>query len=144
MQLSDPIGKAFERSNALQTYWTYFGTVSFAIVGFIAIKAPESDRVRLGAIATVGFVAFAAINLGALIDVTRQRLALQNALIAEQNALMEQSTTPVSTEAAGHQLYVDLASTIRPATATQVAAFHIAFDVLVVIGIWLLALRQGA
>ncbi len=39
MQVTDVVGKALERSNALQLYWTFYATVTLGVLGFLEVKS---------------------------------------------------------------------------------------------------------
>ena len=74
MQYSDLIHLYFDRSNALQWYWTIYVIVIGGLLAFSSLRQ-RKDTVT-AVLVTVLFAFFAYKNLGAIEDVTKERLAI--------------------------------------------------------------------
>lgn len=127
----------FERSNALEALWTIYVTVVGALLAFCA------TRQRLGlwtmAVITVAFSLFAAGNLSGLRDVTLQRVAL-NAAIVHYDPPPDTKVTNVV------ELRKLVTPTLDPTPFLRVrgiCAYHITFDVLTLVALWITAYRRG-
>ena len=125
----DLLTKAFERTNALQTYWTLDATVVLAVVAFFA-KVEGGDTCLLAVLITIAFTGFVVANLGALRDVSKQRAVTQQ-LLKQAAAASDPSQLAAR---------LSLAGTINPATTTQVTILHLAGDAFAISALWLLAL----
>ena len=124
----------FERSNALQAFWTIYVTVIGALVAFCA------TRTRVGLFTmvtiTVGFVAFASVNLSGMRDIESQRLAAKEAL--KEFPLPEEKAERSKIEFAKSHLH----DTLSPPSVNSVTAFHILADVLTVSALWIMSYRK--
>jgi hypothetical protein len=126
--IPDLIAKAFERTNALQTYWAFYST---GVLGLLAFFGNKQRERAIAIILSVAFVGFAIANLDALRSVTRQRVALQQVL--DQRC----ETIPSTAECI-------VARSIEPSSLPAVTFLHITGDVLVLLGMWVLTRRTPA
>ena len=78
MTFSELLQIYFERSNALQSYWTVYVVVIGGLLAFSSLRK-EPDHVTTLLI-TVLFTFFAYKNLGAIQDVSVQRFAVLEAM----------------------------------------------------------------
>src|SRR2546430_343797 len=79
----------FERSNALQAYWTLYVVVVGGLLAFSSLR--KQPAVLTTAIVTLLFALFAYENLSAIHDVTVQRFATLHA-IKQSNATAPEIT----------------------------------------------------
>lgn len=131
MEYKDLIQLYFERSNALQVFWTIYVTVVGAILTVLAAR--EKRDIVVASIMTLGFAAFAAVNLDAMHDVTVQRIQTRNAI---------RNYEPTKSEPGLEKLRPMLEPTLKVPAVESIARFHIAADALTIAGIWVLALRK--
>ncbi len=118
----------FERSNALQWYWTLYVVIIGGLLAFSSIRK-EPDRVT-AALVTVLFCFFAYKNLGAIHDVTDQRLAILQ---------MIRQSSPVEAGRAHDAL---LEATLHPPVYEAVRNFHVASDLLTILAVWAMERRR--
>lgn len=138
MEYNELIELFFERSNALQTFWTIYITVVGALLAFCA------TRERLGlwtmGILTVGFGLFAAANLDAMHDVTIQRLAAEEAI----------RKYPVPKDDEKRRALDSVRKTIEDSLTPPkygglkgVRTFHLTCDVLTLSALWTISYRRN-
>jgi hypothetical protein len=84
MDFKDLVTLYFERTNALQTYWNFYMTIILALLAFFGSMKAINPKKLIAAILSFSFVAFAAVNLSAIIDVTKARHAVQSVIAAKQ------------------------------------------------------------
>ena len=134
MDLKDVAAQFFQRSDAMQTFWGFYITISLALLAFFG-NAPRTKR--LAGILTAAFVGVATVNLGGLIVVARQRLALRDLLreAVGPNAGRFYSTPPKPALAS---VYVNVAGA---PSLIGIVGTHLFCDVVVITAIWLLTLR---
>jgi hypothetical protein len=119
----------FERSNALQWYWTVYVVVIGGLLAFSSVrKQPDMVTTLL---VTVLFCFFAYKNLGAIGDVTAQRLAVLEAVKAESVFSLDDV----------HAARV-VQPTLNPPAFEGVRNFHYASDALTVAALWAMELRR--
>lgn len=125
----------FERSNALQWYWTLYVVV---IGGLLIISSLRIRRdVLTCVLITVLFSCFAYKNLGAIHDVTVQRLAVVETI--DQYPL----TTTAGPDADGtKQVRGKLESTLVAPAYEGVRNFHVVCDLLTIVVFWGMELRR--
>lgn len=128
MKYGELIQLYFERSNALQWYWTIYVIVIGGLLAFSSLRQ-RKDAVT-GILVTVLFCFFAYKNLGAIHDVTVQRLAVLDAI----------KTTPPTAEVT--QLRGTVEPTLLPPAYDGVRNFHIASDAVTVAALWAMELRR--
>jgi hypothetical protein len=131
MRFAELVQLYFDRSNALQSYWTLYVVV---IGGLLAISALRSqpDFVA-GVLVTVLFACFAYKNLGAIHDAINQRQAALQAIKAYRTN--------------GPENDVDLPRGLLLPKLIQddysdTRMFHIDCDVLTILTMWLMQLRR--
>lgn len=129
MSFSEALNIAFERSNQLQTYWSFYATAVLALLAFFGSAKAETRSPLLAFLLTLAFAGLSLANLEALLDVSRQRIALQAILISL---------------AGNDSARVSLVQAITPSTLSAVRGFHIVFDIFTVTAIWVLTLRRNA
>jgi hypothetical protein len=118
---------AFQRADELQNYWSFYGTVVLALLGFFAsLKADRRTLIFGAAFVSVAFMGVSLANLLALRDVSLQRLALQD----QMNVL-----------AGTNENLRRLANTITPSSVMAVTFFHLVVDAFTLISVWTLALH---
>jgi hypothetical protein len=131
MRFGELVQLYFDRSNALQSYWTLYVVV---IGGLLAISALRSqpDFVA-GVLVTILFTCFAYKNLGAIHDAIDQRQATLQAIQAYRTS--------------GPENDVDLPRGLLLPKLVQddysdTRTFHISCDVLTILTMWLMQLRR--
>ena len=131
MNYSQLIQLYFERSNALQAYWTLYVVIVGGLLAFSSLRKHPAAVTTL--IVSILFLLFAYENHDAIQVATRQRLATAEA-IKHSNA------EPV---AAGSRSLRDLLEpTLKPATPGSVTTTHVVSDLLTVAGLWAMELRR--
>ena len=134
MTTSELIQAFFERSNALQNYWTLYVVVIGGLLAFASMrKQPDIITTTL---VSVLFIMFAYKNLGAIEDVSIQRIAILDAF--------KQQSAP-ATDA----MSVNQAKTLQLIQPTMITPdlhgirhFHIVSDILTVAALWAMELRR--
>ena len=131
MNYSELIQLYFERSNALQSYWTLYVVIVGGLLAFSSIRkhpAPLTTQ-----IVSILFLLFAYENHNAIQVAARQRLATLEA-IKQSNG---------ESVAAGSRAVRDLLEpTLKPATSGSVSTTHLVSDLLTVAGLWAMELRR--
>lgn len=132
MRYSELIQLYFERSNALQGYWTLYVVV---IGGLLAVSSQRKQRDLLTtALVTVLFSFFAYKNLGAIHDTTLQRFAALRAI---------QQVSPAGPDTRDvKQVREILDPTLTPPAYEGVRNFHIASDLLTIATLWAMERRR--
>ncbi|MGC4083004.1 MAG: hypothetical protein QM736_13070 [Vicinamibacterales bacterium] len=125
MTFQQLLSAGYERANQLQTYWAFYATL---VLGVLAFFGSARRSRSIATLVTIGFIAVAAANLLALIDVSRQRLVLQHYLVAT---------------AGSDAMLVSLAGTLTPWSLLVVMAFHLLFDLFTIGSIWALTLKTN-
>jgi hypothetical protein len=134
MRFDELVQAYFERSNALQWYWTLYVVV---IGGLLAFSSAPKERDRItAAVVTLLFICFAYKNLGAIGDATAQRQAILTGmkLSAPPN---NQDNRPEDI-----QSWEALEPTLNPPAYEGVRNFHVACDVLTVAAVWAMERRR--
>lgn len=133
MRYSELIQLYFERSNALQAYWTLYVVV---IGGLLAFSSLRKQRDLLTTtLVTVLFAFFAYKNLDAIHDVTVQRYAVLNAI--------KQSTPNPSDMVDTKQLHELMEPTLLPPAYAGVHRFHVTSDLLTIAALWAIERRRA-
>ena len=128
MNYHDLLQLYFERSNALQNYWTLYVII---IGGLLAFSSLRKERNLLTtALVSVLFAFFAYKNLDAIHDVTLNRLAVLD-------AIKQLAATP---ETATAKQLIDL--TLTPPAYDGVRNFHIVSDLLTIAALWSMERRR--
>ena len=113
----------FERSNALQNYWTLYVVVIGGLLAFSSIRK-QGDRLTTLLVSILfGFFAFK--NLDAIHDVTVQRFAVLEAI----------KQLPATAKDA-------IQTTLTPPEFGGIRTFHITSDVLTILALWSMERRR--
>ncbi len=124
MTYSDLIQLYFERSNALQAYWTLYVVVVGGLLAFSSLRHVPAPLTTL--IVSVLFSVFAYENLDAIATVSVQRHATL-ALISKVDPAATPSVAPVRQQ---------LEPTLTPASESSSRRTHLIGDVLTLLAIW--------
>ena len=132
MTYNDLLQHYFERSNALQNYWTLYVVVIGGLLAFSSIRK-QGDKVTT-LLVSILFSFFAYKNLDAIQDVTVQRFALLDAI---------RKTPPISAERSEEAAErAKIVGTLKPPAFDGVRNFHITSDVLTVLALWSMERRR--
>jgi hypothetical protein len=132
MSYGDLVRLYFERSTALQWYWTIYVLVIGGVLAFSSLRQ-RGDILRTALICIL-YICFAYKNLGAIGDVTEQRSAVIHLI---------KSTQPVGADSvAPQQLRASLEPTLVSPEYPGVRNFHVVCDVLTVLMLWTMELRR--
>ncbi len=130
MDFAALINLYFERSGALQSYWTLYVVIVGGLLAFSSLRK-EPDLVTTALVAVL-FSFFAYKNLGAIVEVTEQKFAILEGLKVALAALGDQS--------AGFPAQV--LATLNPAKAEDVKQFHLVADLLTVVTVVAMEFRR--
>jgi hypothetical protein len=131
MKYDELIQLYFERSNALQAYWTLYVFIVGGLLAFSSLRKLPAAVTTL--IVTLLFCLFAYENMDAILTVTRQRHATLAAI---------KQSDPGSTVSEIKALRDLLEPTLTPAAESAVMRTHLVSDVLTVLGLWAMELRR--
>ena len=132
MRYSELIQLYFERSNALQAYWTLYVVVIGGLLAFSSLRKQRDFFTT--ALVTVLFAFFAYKNLDAIHDATLQRFATLS-------AIKQASTTGSDTPDA--KVREALEPTLTPPAYAGVRTFHVTSDLLTIITLWAMERRRA-
>jgi hypothetical protein len=132
MSYSDLIQLYFERSDALQSYWTLYVVIIGGLLAFSSLRAMPD--LLTTALLTVLFTMFAYKNLGAIRDTTEQRIAALEAI--KQYDASDPSAGDV------RRARTLLEPTLNPPDYGGVRVFHIASDLLTLMTLWAMEFRR--
>ena len=130
MKYNELIQLYFERSNALQAYWTLYVVILGGLLAFSSLR--KQPAALTTAMVTLLFALFAFKNLDAIHDVTVQRVAVLDAI--------KQTDATASTEI--QQLRTTLEPTLIPATFASVKMTHLPADLLTILALWAMEFRR--
>lgn len=157
MDYKDAVTQLFERSNAMQSYWGFYITVSAALIGFFgtARRPVAVTRVLVGL-----FIVVASVNLNGISDVARQRAMLRGLLektfvveapddlrlksAKEIRCCKTKETQPASSlleNTPSLDVQIGYLSTVHPPPVWGVVVTHLLFDLTIIISI--LFLQRG-
>lgn len=128
MSYSELIQLYFERSSALQWYWTLYVVVAGGLLAFSSLRVRRDSLTAV--LVTVLFCCFAYKNLGAIEDTMAQRSAAL-AAIGQLHSL-NSNTSGVIPERV----------LLEPAEDHGVRTFHVACDILTIATVWAMELRR--
>ena len=128
MNYNDLVHLYFERSNALQNYWTVYVVVIGGLLAFSSLRK-EPDMVT-SVLISILFAFFAYKNCGAIEEVSYQRLAVLEGM---KNATMD------ATDTSTKEL---LEPTLRPPAVPGVTQFHLLSDLLTLGTLWAMEARR--
>lgn len=121
----------FERSNALQGYWTLYVVIVGGLLAFSSLRKQPAAMTTL--VVSVLFALFAYENLDAILTATKQR----HATLAAIKQSEPDTTLPEV------KLVRDLLEpTLTPAPEKAVQRTHLISDILTLIGLWTMELRR--
>lgn len=130
MKYDELIQLYFERSNALQAYWTLYVVIVGGMLAFSSMRKLPATVTTL--IVTLLFGLFAYENMDAIMTVTKQRHATL--------AAIKQSDSAASAEVKPVRDLLE--PTLTPASESAVQRTHLVSDVLTILGLWALELRR--
>jgi hypothetical protein len=140
MKYAELVQVYFERSNALQWYWTVYVVVIGGLLAFSSIR--QRPDLVTGVLVTVLFAFFAYKNLGAIRDVTMQRVAVAS-LIRQSSPAAATSGAIAGTEVADmNRLRQVLEPTLITPAYEGIRNFHIASDLLTIAAFWAMEWRR--
>ena len=132
MNYNDLLQHYFERSNALQNYWTLYVVVIGGLLAFSSIRKKGDWLTTL--LVSVLFSFFAFKNLDAIHDVTVQRFAVLE---------MVKKFSPTSADAPNvAAAKAAIEPTLTPPAFEGVRNFHVTSDVLTVLALWSMERRR--
>ena len=129
MKYNELIQLYFERSNALQAYWTLYVVVLGGLLAFSSLR--KHPALLTTVIVAVLFSLFAYENLGAIHDATRQRFATLEAIKAAPADAAEVAQVRQTVE-----------PTLRPASHASVTITHVISDLLTLAALGAMELRR--
>ncbi len=132
MTYAELIQLYFERSNALQWYWTLYVIVIGGLLAF-ASQRQRADPLTT-ALVTVLFAFFAFKNMDAIADTSRQRFAALE--------LVKKFAPPPADPLGVAQARAILEPTLNPPELGGVRNFHYASDALTIAALWAMELRR--
>jgi hypothetical protein len=132
MSYGELIRLYFERSNALQWYWTVYVVVIGGLLAFSSLR--QRPDLLTAVLVTVLYCFFAYKNLGAIRDVTMQRLAVLE--------LIKQTPAVGSASTQSPQALQALQDTLVAPDYAGVRNFHIASDLLTIAAVWAMEWRR--
>lgn len=132
MKYGELIQLYFERSTALQWYWTVYVGVIGGLLAFSSLRR-RPDAVTT-ALVTVLYAFFAYKNMGAIEETTLEREAIL--------ATLKQHVPPAPDAEEVKRLRDRLEPTLTPSTQSDVRYFHIAADVLTIAALWAMEWRR--
>jgi hypothetical protein len=134
MTYNDLVRLYFDRSNALQWYWTLYVIVIGGLLAFSSLRQ-RKDTVTAVLVAVL-FAFFAYKNLGAIHDVSFERFAILS-------AIKESSPASSASDALDMKRARELLEpTFQPPAYPGVRNFHIASDVLTLAAFWAMEWRR--
>ncbi len=131
MNYKDLIQLYFERSNALQWYWTLYVIIIGGLLAFSSLR--KQPDLRTVILVSVLYGLFAYKNLGAIEDVTLERSAILETV--KILPLFPQETGEI-------KLRQTLEPTLMPTSYEGVRNFHIVCDLLTLAAIWAMEWRR--
>ena len=132
MRYSELVQLFFDRSNALQWYWTLYVVVAGGLLAFSSLRV-RPDAIT-AVLVTILFAMFAYKNMGAIGDTTAQRLAALNAI---QNYPTTEQDGP-----SARRVGTVLEPTMAVPAWEGVRNFHVSSDILVIAAVWAMELRR--
>lgn len=131
VEYKDIVALYFERSNQMQTLWTFYLAVSLVLPTLVGIVRSSARRLVVGAVLSFALAVIAAVNLSASIDATRTRIACRDML---RSGMLEH----VPSEEVQQQIN----AMIHPPSVAAVMGVHIGGDLLTLATLWYLVLAR--
>jgi hypothetical protein len=138
MRYSELIQLYFDRSNALQWYWTLYVVIVGGLLAFSSLR--ERKDALTGLLVSVLFACFAYKNCGAIGDVTAERHAILSAIKGYVITPTGGSNDDGAAEAM--RLRDALQPTLDPPAWEGVRNFHITSDLLTLAALWAIEWRR--
>lgn len=132
MSYNDLIQLYFERSDALQSYWTLYVVITGGLLAFSSLRSQPDMLTTI--LLTVLFSMFAFKNIGAIHDTTAQRIATLEAI--KHFDASAQSSGEV------RQARSLLEPTLNPPDYEGVRNFHLTSDLLTIATLWAMEFRR--
>jgi hypothetical protein len=132
MTYSELVQAYFERSTALQWYWTIYVIVIGGLLAFSSLR--QQKDLAASILLTILYVFFAYKNLGAIGDVTMERLAILSAIKQYEPDGPERINV--------ERLRTVLEPTLLPLPYPNVRNFHILSDVVTIATFWAMERRR--
>jgi len=131
MKYNDLIQLYFERTTALQNYWTLYVVIVGGLLAFSSLRRQPAALTTL--IVSILFGLFAYENLDAIKATATQRLATLAAVKQSDAASTAADIKPVR----------DLVEpTLNPASVGSTQTTHLISDLLTIAGLWVMELRR--
>ena len=130
MKYDELIQLYFERSNALQGYWTLYVVIVGGVLAFSSLRKQSAAVTTL--IVSILFGLFAYENMDAILTVTRQRHATL--------AAIKQADSNAATEI--KPLRDLLEPTLTPAPESSTKRTHLVSDILTILALWAMEFRR--
>src|SRR6185295_12297915 len=133
MQYHELLQLYFDRSIALQWYWTIYVIIVGGLLAFSSLRKRRDIATTL--LLTILFACFAYKNLGAIEDTTLEREAILSVIKEHVPKLGADQVTVA-------RLRERLEPTLAPSTRNEVRYFHLASDLLTIAAIWAMEVRR--
>ena len=132
MRYAELVQLYFDRSNALQWYWTLYVVVAGGLLAFSSLRVRPD--IITAVLVTVLFAMFGYKNMSAIGDTTFQRMAALKAI--QEYPRSEQDGT------SARRVGEFLEPTMSVPAWEGVRNFHICSDLLVIAAVWAMELRR--
>lgn len=129
MPYGDLLKLYFERSNALQGYWTLYVVIIGGLLAFSSLRQRPDTVTTL--LITVLYVCFAYKNMGAIADTTLEREAFLSVLKGYAGEAADLK-----------QVRAALEPHLLPSTVSEVRSFHLTSDLLTLAALWAMEWRR--
>jgi hypothetical protein len=123
----------FERSGALQNYWTLYVVVIGGLLAFSSLRQAPALLTTL--LVSVLFASFAYKNCGALVDTTNQRAAILQ-------TLKSIPVDPQTTTTTDRNVRERVVPTLVGPDAAGIKRFHYFCDALTLLALWAMEWRR--
>jgi hypothetical protein len=131
MKYNDLIQLYFERTTALQNYWTLYVVIVGGLLAFASLRKQPAALTTL--IVSILFGLFAYENLDAIKATAMQRHATLAAIKQSDSGSTAAEIKPVRDL---------LEPTFNPASISSTQTTHLIGDVLTIVGLWVMELRR--
>jgi hypothetical protein len=131
MKYNDLIQLYFERTTALQNYWTLYVVIVGGLLAFSSLRKQPATLTTL--IVSILFALFAYENLDAIKATALQRHAALAAIKQSDAGSTAPEIKPVRDL---------LEPTLNPATISSTQTTHLISDLLTIAGLWIMELRR--
>ena len=131
MKYTDLIQLYFERTTALQNYWTLYVVIVGGILAFSSLRKQPAALTTL--IVSILFGLFAYENLDAIKATATQRHATLIAVKQSEAGSTAPEIKPVRDV---------LEPTLNPASVSSTQTTHLISDFLTIVGLWVMELRR--